>query len=119
MNTTYYFLASIDNATSKAVRILQASTVSRSDALAQAAISLSNAGYDVSAIQSMHADAYFAAVSAPVWCNNADVSIRPTASLPLAPVHIPRPASASEYWQQRKTREASRKAAVASVRYVQ
>lgn len=70
--TTYYFLATVANATSPAVRA-QVATKLAVEAFAQAAILLSNTHFQVTSMQELTQDQYYAPNVAPVWC---DVQVR-------------------------------------------
>lgn len=68
---TYYYLATVSNATSPAVRILTA-TAFPYEALASAATQLANYGFYVTSIQELTESQYFAPNVAPV-CYDAMV----------------------------------------------
>lgn len=79
---TYYFLATVANATSQNVRTLTASDRAN-EAFASAAIALSNRGFVVTAMQQLTADQYFAPNVAPM---SYDVEICPViADCPVEP----------------------------------
>jgi hypothetical protein len=69
---TYYYLATVLNATSPAVRV-QTATKARIDAFAQASIALANSHFHVSSMQELTMEQYYAPNVAPVWC---DVQVR-------------------------------------------
>lgn len=70
--STYYFLATVSNATAQAVRV-QTATDHKVEAFAQAAIALSNAHFSVTSMQELTREQYYAPNVAPVWC---DVQVR-------------------------------------------
>lgn len=65
---TYYYLATVANASSQAVRTLTCTSLPN-EAFASAAISLANAGFVVTAMQELTEAQYFAPNVAPVCYN--------------------------------------------------